>query len=222
MAATRPDGGVPSGTPARPFETTFRILFVCTGNVCRSPMAEGLARAMLGPGSPLVVASAGIRSEPGRPMTERARRAVVKLGGEPHAAFASRRLTPDLVAGADLVLGAGVRHRAESVAMHPAAAAHAFTIAEFGALAAAVHPWRVVHLADPVERMRALVAEVRAQRGLILVDQPDIPDPNGRSRRRHREAGRRIAEALNGPFRLLTAAVPESQASTGVLASAAS
>lgn len=36
---------------------TTRILFVCTGNIARSQMAEGLARALVGPG--VEVASAG-------------------------------------------------------------------------------------------------------------------------------------------------------------------
>ena len=36
------------------------ILFVCTGNVCRSPMAEVLLRARLGPGTDITVGSAGV------------------------------------------------------------------------------------------------------------------------------------------------------------------
>ncbi len=48
---------------------TARILFVCFGNICRSPMAEGLARKRLGPAAE--VASAGIGAT-GGPASEEA------------------------------------------------------------------------------------------------------------------------------------------------------
>jgi protein-tyrosine-phosphatase len=48
---------------------TKRLLFVCYGNICRSPMAEALARQRLGPA--VEVASAGIGAA-GGPATEEA------------------------------------------------------------------------------------------------------------------------------------------------------
>ena len=42
-------------------------MFVCTGNTCRSPMAEGLLRAQLGEEEAVVVGSAGVAAFPGRP-----------------------------------------------------------------------------------------------------------------------------------------------------------
>jgi protein-tyrosine phosphatase len=54
--------------PAMPRKTK-RLLFVCYGNICRSPMAEGLARRRLGPAAE--VASAGIGAA-GGPATEEA------------------------------------------------------------------------------------------------------------------------------------------------------
>ncbi|WP_329083751.1 MULTISPECIES: arsenate reductase/protein-tyrosine-phosphatase family protein [unclassified Streptosporangium] len=181
----------------------FRILFVCTGNVCRSPLAERLTRSALGPCPAVQVTSAGTRAEPGREMTERARRVLVRLGGDP-AGFGSRPLVPDLVAAADLVLTATRGHRAESVAMHLAAVTRTFTIAEFGTLVRAVPPEEITHHRDPVRRARALVDEARALRGLVRVDQLDIADPFGRSRLAYRVAGRDIARSLAVPLRLLT------------------
>ncbi|MFI7058816.1 hypothetical protein ACIBLB_42845 [Streptosporangium canum] len=194
-----PGGG--SGGPGE--EPRFRILYVCTGNLCRSPLAERLTRSVLGPCPALQVISAGTRAEPGRQMAERARRVLVRLGGDP-GGFVSRRLTPDLLAAADLVLTATTEHRAESVAGHLPAVTRAFTIAEFGALARAVPAGAVGRHEDPVRRARALVAEVRALRGLVQVDRPDIPDPYGRSWFAHRAAGRRVAGSLAVPLRLLT------------------
>ncbi|GAA2267500.1 low molecular weight phosphatase family protein [Nonomuraea roseoviolacea subsp. roseoviolacea] len=180
---------------------TFRILFVCTGNLCRSPLAERLARAALGAG--FLVESAGTRAAPGMPMPEHARRALLRLGGDP-AGFASRPLTAALVAQADLVLAATVLHRAEVVALHLPAATRAFTIAEFGVLAAEADGEAVARERDPVRRARTLVDQAAALRGLVRVDDPDIADPYGRSRWAYRAAGRRIAEALAAPLRLLT------------------
>ncbi len=37
----------------------FAVLFVCTGNVCRSPVAERLFLARLAPGAPVTASSAG-------------------------------------------------------------------------------------------------------------------------------------------------------------------
>lgn len=180
----------------------FRILFVCTGNICRSAMAERLTLAALGPKSPIRVSSAGTRARPGLPMAERASTALLRLGGDP-GGFASRPLTAEEVAGADLVLAASAEHRAAAVAFHPAAAARAFTIVEFGALARAVPAGRVLGHGDSARRARALLEEAGALRGLVRVERPDIDDPYGGPRRAYREAARRIADALDVPIRLL-------------------
>ncbi|MGI5156862.1 hypothetical protein [Microbispora sp. CA-102843] len=182
---------------------TFRVLFVCSGNICRSAMAERLALAALGPGSPIQVGSAGTRAVWGQPMAERARAALLRHGGDPEG-FASRPLTAEAVVCADLVLAASSEHRAEAVALHPRAAARAFTIAEFGVLVRAVPSGEVLRHGDPVRRARVLLEEAGALRGLVRVDQPDIADPYGGPRRGYREAARRIADALAVPISLLT------------------
>ncbi|MEU9830639.1 hypothetical protein AB0D67_03765 [Streptosporangium sp. NPDC048047] len=181
----------------------FRILFVCTGNYCRSPMAERLARSALEPFPAIQVISAGTHARPGRPLPEPTRRALARLGADPEG-FLSRLLTADLVAAADLVLTATAAHRSAVAAQHFPAAARAFTIAEFGALARAVPAAEVTRHEDPVRRARALTERVCALRGTVPVDRLDIPDPNGRSRWAYRAAGRRIARSLAVPLRLLT------------------
>ncbi|MER5646577.1 hypothetical protein [Streptosporangium sp. NPDC002524] len=186
----------------------FRVLFVCTANICRSPLAERLTRAALGPCPAVQVTSAGTHARPGTEMDGHTGRTLARLGGDP-TGFRASLLTPEMVAGADLVLTATRAHRAESVALHLAAATRAFTIAEFGALARAVPPEEVVRHRDPVRRACALVDEARALRGLVRVGGPDIADPYRRSRLAHRMAGRRVARALAVPLRLFTH-LPES------------
>jgi protein-tyrosine-phosphatase len=90
---------------------TYNILFVCTGNTCRSPMAEALARAELARRDwhHVDVGSAGVAALDGQPASEHTI-AVLRnhaMNAEHHR---SRSLTPDLVAWADLILAMSRSH----------------------------------------------------------------------------------------------------------------
>ena len=77
---------------------------VCTGNTCRSPMAAGeLRRALGNDGDHILVESAGTAAWEGQPATEPAQR-VAAAGGVDLSAHRSRRVTPAMVRGADVVL----------------------------------------------------------------------------------------------------------------------
>lgn len=97
--------------PETPATTTFNILFVCTGNTCRSPLAEGIARDEVQKRGwkHVSVASAGVAAHPGADASEHAvtvaRRHGIDLGEH-----RSQALTQDLVKWADLVLAMGPSH----------------------------------------------------------------------------------------------------------------
>lgn len=96
-----------------PETTTYNLLFVCTGNTCRSPLAEVLARRELarrGWGH-VSVASAGTNAAAGAPASAEAL-AVAARRGLDLGYHRSRPLTPDAVRWADLVLAMGPSHRA--------------------------------------------------------------------------------------------------------------
>lgn len=82
----------------------LRVLFLCTGNTCRSPMAAGALRMELGDEAARVdISSAGTAAREGQPATPEAI-AVAGADGVDLGAHRSRRVTAALVRGADLVL----------------------------------------------------------------------------------------------------------------------
>jgi protein-tyrosine-phosphatase len=90
---------------------TFNILFVCTGNTCRSPLAEAIARRELERRgwTHVQVASAGIAARAGDPASAHAAR-VAARHGTGLAEHRSRPLTGAVVEWADLVLAMGPGH----------------------------------------------------------------------------------------------------------------
>ena len=73
-----------------------KIIFICTGNTCRSPMAEGLFRAHGGEEQTgLAAASAGLFTQDGMPASQNAITAAKELGAD-ITGHRSRMLTPDL------------------------------------------------------------------------------------------------------------------------------
>lgn len=79
-----------------------RILFVCTGNTCRSALAEGLARALLGAEAGMTFASAGLYALDGAPATSHALAAAAEAGVE-LGAHQARSVSAEMIEGADLV-----------------------------------------------------------------------------------------------------------------------
>jgi protein-tyrosine-phosphatase len=92
-------------TDPAPETTTFNILFVCTGNTCRSPLAAALAREELARRgwAHVQVASAGVAAAPGAPASRDAV-AVGERHGLDLSGHASQPVDPSLVDWADLVL----------------------------------------------------------------------------------------------------------------------
>ena len=91
-----------------------RVLFVCTGNTCRSALAEGIARARLGPESGVAFESAGLYALDRAPATPNAL-AVAAEAGVDLAAHRARPVTREMVEGADRIY-VMTRSQAEALA----------------------------------------------------------------------------------------------------------
>src|SRR5688500_2260390 len=106
------------------------ILFVCTGNVCRSPMAEGLFRhAVRGKGDYRVV-SAGVGAIDGQPPSAHAVRALKELNID-ISRQRSRMLTGELVQQADYIFGMTHGHVDAITLLYSHAADNTFVLREF-------------------------------------------------------------------------------------------
>lgn len=192
----------------------FRILFVCTGNVCRSPIAERLTRheldARLGDASGrFVVESAGTWGHEGAPMEVHAATVLGEYGVD-SAGFAGRELLDEHVIDADLVLTATLDHRAQVISMGHSAGLRTFTLKEFTRLVRRIDPST---LPDPrggaqlPERARALVRAAAALRGWLLAASPEsdeVDDPYGAPIGMFRNCGEEIFGALDPVVTALT------------------
>jgi len=85
--------------------TTYNLLFVCTGNTCRSPMAAAITRAELQKRgwTHVSVDSAGAATSPGLPASEQAAEVLAEHGVDLND-HQTKPLTPELIEQADLVL----------------------------------------------------------------------------------------------------------------------
>ena len=110
----------------------MRILTVCTGNICRSPVAERLLQAGLDQAVPggFVVTSAGTRALVGEPIQPPSADIVRTFGGNTEG-FAARQLTSKILRGVDLVLTMTSGHRGEVLQLDASLLKRTFTIREF-------------------------------------------------------------------------------------------
>lgn len=108
------------------------ILFVCTGNTCRSPMAEGLFRTMArAAGHDLELRSAGVSAMEGSPISSLAVKTLQERGITEASEMTSQVISEELVSWADLILTMTVQHKAEVIRRYPQAVETTFTLKEF-------------------------------------------------------------------------------------------
>ncbi|MFI6869707.1 low molecular weight phosphatase family protein [Nocardia sp. NPDC050406] len=162
----------------------MHVLFVCSGNVCRSVIAERLTLAVAAEHRwrDLTVESAGVRALVGFPVEPLAAQTIEGLGGDA-SGFKARRLKPEMVRRADMILTMTEQIRDKVCEIEPSAAPHTFTLLE---------AYRIAK----VSGARTVAALNQARHDLALVGRENIADPVGLSPQAYCEVGDRIAEAL--------------------------
>ena len=188
-----------------PVSSPVTLVVVCSANVCRSPLAEALLRHRIdraGLSGEVRVHSAGIAAWPGQPMCDQA---AAWAGLDP-AAHTAREVDPAIVESADIVLTADRGHRAALARLAPACRPRLFTLRQAAGIAATLtDDLRAGQVPDqapalppqPVERLRWLVGELDAARGVLAgwpEDDVDIVDRHGPDT--HPEAFAEVAAAV--------------------------
>ncbi len=181
---------------------TFSVLFVCTGNLCRSPIAERLFRARIADDAPAVSASAGTAGLAGHAMDGPSAIALRELGGDPEG-HAARRLTSSMVRNADLILAAETRHRFVILQADPLAFPRAFTLREFARLGATLSPSAQPATSDTLVARVREVAQLRGQASPAQPGADDIADPFGAALPVARRCARQVAEAVDAGIEIL-------------------
>jgi protein-tyrosine-phosphatase len=175
----------------------FSVLFICTANQCRSPIAEHLLRSEVALRDlSWSVASAGLEARPGQDMHPSAARILDRRGIDA-SGWTSRRVGPEMLAQADLILTATEAHRGAVARLSPGAMARTFTLLQFAYLIRSSHSAAGVPGTDPG---RSLIGRAGSARGNLQPLPPrsrDLADPMGHSFSRFRKCAATIDQALS-------------------------
>lgn len=121
---------IPSVPPhCRPLK---RVLFVCTGNTCRSPLAEALFRDLVKDRADYEVGSAGVAAAPGMPASKHTT-AILKEKGLHREDFGSRMLEAAMLKAATHVFAMSAHHITAIEDEFPEHAGKIYLVSEFAA-----------------------------------------------------------------------------------------
>ncbi len=163
--------------PEKPKKPKINVLFICTGNTCRSPMAERIFAAYC-KGKHVkykpVVSSAGLYAASGDPMTLEAADVLSLLGVDVGSAHFSRPVTVDLLQNADIIVCMTKEHKDALLS------SRAYEYAS----------------SDLRERIVGSVGELTGK---------DVPDPYGKGLEAYGETARALQEMCAPLFEVMVA-----------------
>lgn len=179
----------------------FTILFVCTGNICRSPLAELLLREAINTPN-ITTFSAGTQALVGHQMPTVQQEIARDLGIDSPENHQAQQITLQHVEDADLILAMDRQHRSETVRLAPRALRRTFTLRELARIAELVPDEDLAFSTAEglVERLKILVEAAAVNRGLAVPfespEDDDVVDPYKRSNQTYRNSRDQVVLAL--------------------------
>ncbi len=172
----------------------MRVLFICTGNICRSPMGELLFRTYTQDTS-LEIGSAGTHSLVGHGI-DPSSKALMDAVGIDSSQFRSTQLTQDIADNSDLILCFEPEQRHNIVIIAPTALPYTFTLTDFSNMCAYCAQHNMITGATIQERLQSVIDQSMQIRPM-LPPSVTIPDPY----RKNFEAFRSVARVTNDAIR---------------------
>lgn len=171
----------------------LRVLTVCTGNICRSPVAEYLLNQAFA--GEVAASSAGTGTRPGWPIAPEMA-ALLAADGIATEGYGSRPVTGVLLNNAELVLPLTREHRSRLVSLAPAVLRRTFTLRELARLAEQIPDADWPAGASSAGRLRALVTLAPKHRRPVPLEADDIDDPYGLAQADYERAYAEVKDAV--------------------------
>jgi protein-tyrosine phosphatase len=178
------------------------LLFVCHANVCRSPMAERLARLELRARPGVATASAGTHARAGDPMHPGAAELLRELGADADD-FHSRPLSGELLTPATLILTATRAQRAHCARLAPTTIGRTFTIRQFGRLISTLGAATPGPAPVSVPMLLQRITAIRGRLQPVTATEDDLADPVNGSPADLRACAEQIQRSLRPALALL-------------------
>ena len=153
----------------------MKVLFVCTGNICRSPMGELLFPHFFHT-TGIETDSAGTQGLIDSPIDPSSAK-LMALDGIDSSQFRSKRLTPQLAMSSDLILCFTEHQRRKIVALAPRARSKTFLLSDFANLCRYFGQNNLLHGSNVEDRMREVMYNASMVRH-ALPKPEDIADPH--------------------------------------------
>lgn len=184
----------------------MRVLFICTGNICRSPMGELLFRTYT-QGTSLEIGSAGTHSLVGHGI-DPSSKALMYAVGIDSSQFRSTQLTQDIADNSDLILCFEPEQRHNIVIIALTALPYTFTLTDFSNMCAYCAQHNMITGATIQERLQSVIDQSMQIRPM-LPPSATIPDPY----RKNFEAFRSVARVTNDAIRNILRSISYNTAS---------